>query len=164
MDQPPSPPPLDRSALPEGQCRYILLVPGIKGQRCACAHFSHNQSTPGATCDCGHMACYHVKTAEQPAEKRELDLLKQRLEVVERQLDREQQGAHGQGDKAGRETDISLLLLFQLSKESFKKGHSGFVVFGKDMQLDCRQQDANIGGVSLCRRQDITQRHLAAVL
>ncbi|KAF3345177.1 hypothetical protein VD0002_g7985 [Verticillium dahliae] len=95
MDQPPSPPPLDRSALPEGQCRYILLVPGIKGQRCACAHFSHNQSTPGATCDCGHMACYHVKTAEQPAEKRELDLLKQRLEVVERQLDREQQGAFG---------------------------------------------------------------------
>ncbi|KAM0327745.1 hypothetical protein ACHAQA_006040 [Verticillium albo-atrum] len=41
------------------------------------------------------MACYHVKSPEQPAEKRELDLLKQRLEVVERQLDREQQGALG---------------------------------------------------------------------
>ncbi|KAM0280283.1 hypothetical protein ACHAQH_004119 [Verticillium albo-atrum] len=95
MDQPPQSPPLDRSALPQGQCRYILLVPGIKGQRCACAHFSHNQSTPGATCDCGHMACYHVKTAEQPAEKRDFDLLKQRLEVVERQLDREQQGTFG---------------------------------------------------------------------
>ncbi|KAG7129963.1 hypothetical protein HYQ45_011030 [Verticillium longisporum] len=114
MDQPPSPPPLDRSALPEGQCRYILLVPGIKGQRCACAHFSHNQSTPGATCDCGHMACYHVKTAEQPAEKRELDLLKQRLEVVERQLDREQQGAFGNQSTPGATCDCGHMACYHV--------------------------------------------------
>lgn len=85
----------DESALPQGQCRYILLVPGIKGQRCGCAHFTLNHSTPGATCDCGHMACYHVKDKDPAPDNREVDLLKQRVHMLEEQIDRERQGGLG---------------------------------------------------------------------
>ncbi|WYZ46475.1 hypothetical protein EsH8_IX_000700 [Colletotrichum jinshuiense] len=86
---------IDEASLPQGQCRYILLVPGIKGQRCACVHFSLNRSTPGASCDCGHMACYHVKTPEPSSTRQEVELLKQRLRVLEEQLDQERQGGLG---------------------------------------------------------------------
>ncbi|KAL0933027.1 uncharacterized protein CTRU02_211990 [Colletotrichum truncatum] len=83
---------VDEGNLPQGQCRYILLVPGIKGQRCACVHFSLNRSTPGASCDCGHMACYHVKAPEPSSARHEIELLKQRLQALEDQLDCERQG------------------------------------------------------------------------
>ncbi len=43
----------DDLQLPEGQCRYILVVPGIKGQRCGCVHFTLNKAMPSASCDCG---------------------------------------------------------------------------------------------------------------
>ncbi|KAK1708676.1 uncharacterized protein BDZ83DRAFT_592500 [Colletotrichum acutatum] len=86
---------VDEKTLPQGQCRYILLVPGIKGQRCACVHFSLNRSTPGASCDCGHMACYHVKTPEPSSTREEVELLKQRLQGLEDQLDQQRQGGLG---------------------------------------------------------------------
>ncbi|KZL67755.1 hypothetical protein CT0861_04190 [Colletotrichum tofieldiae] len=86
---------IDEENLPQGQCRYILLVPGIKGQRCACVHFSLNRSTPGASCDCGHMACYHVKSPEPSSTWQEVELLKQRLRVLEEQLDQQRQGGLG---------------------------------------------------------------------
>ncbi|OLN97516.1 hypothetical protein CCHL11_01103 [Colletotrichum chlorophyti] len=86
---------VDEADLPRGQCRYILLVPGIKGQRCACVHFSLNRSTPGASCDCGHMACYHVKTPEPSSTRQEIELLKQRLQILEKQLDLERQAGFG---------------------------------------------------------------------
>ncbi|GKT48834.1 uncharacterized protein ColSpa_09015 [Colletotrichum spaethianum] len=86
---------IDEENLPQGQCRYILLVPGIKGQRCACVHFSLNRSTPGASCDCGHMACYHVKSPEPSSTQQEVELLKQRLQVLEEQLDQQRQGGLG---------------------------------------------------------------------
>lgn len=86
---------IDEENLPQGQCRYILLVPGIKGQRCACVHFSLNRSTPGASCDCGHMACYHVKTPESSSTRQEVELLKRRLQILEEQLDQQRQGGLG---------------------------------------------------------------------
>ncbi|KAH6669097.1 hypothetical protein F5X68DRAFT_51268 [Plectosphaerella plurivora] len=88
---PPGPVSVDEEApLPQGQCRYILLIPGIKGERCGCAHFSLSQATPGAGCDCGHMACYHVQEPESITERRELDLLKQRVHSLEQQLTHQQ--------------------------------------------------------------------------
>ncbi|KAF9870853.1 hypothetical protein CkaCkLH20_11752 [Colletotrichum karsti] len=86
---------LHKTNLPQGQCRYILLVPGIKGQRCACVHFSLNRSTPGASCDCGHLACYHVKSPEPSSNRQEVDLLRQRLHNLEEQLGHERQNALG---------------------------------------------------------------------
>ncbi|KAK1978128.1 hypothetical protein LZ30DRAFT_599839 [Colletotrichum cereale] len=83
---------INEENLPQGQCRYILLTPGIKGQRCACVHFSLNRSTPAASCDCGHMACYHVKSPEPSATRQEVELLKRRLQVLEEQLDQQRQG------------------------------------------------------------------------
>ena len=44
---------------------------------------------PSATCDCGHLACFHVKDEESPVDKREVERLRQRLEVLEDQLDGE---------------------------------------------------------------------------
>lgn len=48
---------------------------------------------PSATCDCGHLACFHVKDDDSPVEKREVERLKQRLEVLEDQLDAERHGS-----------------------------------------------------------------------
>lgn len=70
---------VDESSLPQGHCRYILLLPEIKGQRCACVNFTLNRGLPGATCDCGHLACFHNKEAEPS----EMDLLKQRIKELE---------------------------------------------------------------------------------
>src|SRR5436189_6345800 len=83
---------IDESSLPQGKCRYILLLPEIKGHRCACVHFTHNNAMPSATCDCGHLACFHVESAESTSEKHELDLLRRRGELLEEQLDREKRG------------------------------------------------------------------------
>lgn len=73
---------VDESQLPHGHCRYILMVPPIKGQRCACANFSLNKGIPSATCDCGHLACFHKKETEPP----EVDVLKKRVQTLEERL------------------------------------------------------------------------------
>lgn len=82
----------DEAQLPRGQCRYILLIPELRGQRCACMNFTMSRSMPSATCDCGHLACFHVKDEESPVDKRKVENLKQRLEVLEDRLDG---GRHG---------------------------------------------------------------------
>lgn len=74
---------VDESKLPQGNCRYIMLMPEIKGNRCACVNFTLNKSLPGATCECGHLACFHHRTAEPPIDKHELDLLRQRVQQLE---------------------------------------------------------------------------------
>lgn len=93
--RPPSGPhqPSDETQLPRGQCRYILLVPELRGQRCACMNFRMSRDMPSATCDCGHLACFHVKDDESAADKRELEKLKQRLQLLEDQLDTERHGS-----------------------------------------------------------------------
>ncbi|KAB5545698.1 hypothetical protein GE09DRAFT_1191308 [Coniochaeta sp. 2T2.1] len=73
---------VDESSLPQGHCRYILLLSEIKGQRCACVNFALNRGMPGATCDCGHLACFHNKEPEPT----EMDLLKQRIKDLEDRL------------------------------------------------------------------------------
>ncbi len=77
----------DETPLPAGHCRYILLQPEIKGQRCGCAHFNLNRSTPGTICECGHLACYHVSNGEPPSgsENQEMAQMKHRLEQLERE-------------------------------------------------------------------------------
>ncbi|KAI0169441.1 hypothetical protein GGR52DRAFT_466582 [Hypoxylon sp. FL1284] len=86
---------VDETQLPSGQCRYILLNPEIKGQRCACVGFTINRSLPGVTCECGHLSCYHIKSVEPPPDKNEVDLLRRRIKVLEDQLDRENDGGFG---------------------------------------------------------------------
>lgn len=76
-------PEADEPNLPQGNCRYIMMMPEIKGNRCACVNFTLNKSLPGATCECGHLACFHHKTAEPPIDKQELDLLRQRVRQLE---------------------------------------------------------------------------------
>ncbi|KAH9999253.1 hypothetical protein F4779DRAFT_636012 [Xylariaceae sp. FL0662B] len=86
---------IDRSKFPSGQCRYILLNPEIKGQRCACVGFTINRSLPGVTCECGHLSCYHIKSAEPPPDQNEVDNLRRRIQLLEEQLDRESGGGLG---------------------------------------------------------------------
>lgn len=74
---------VDESKLPQGNCRYIMLMPEIKGNRCACVNFTLNKSLPGATCECGHLACFHHRATEPPIDKQELDLLRQRVQQLE---------------------------------------------------------------------------------
>ncbi|KAJ1329167.1 localization factor PodJL [Microdochium nivale] len=99
---PPPPPPLpshssniDESRLPRGQCRYILLNPEIRGQRCACIGFTLNHDHPGVVCQCGHQSCYHVKDLDPHPGAIETDHLRQRVRALEQQLDREYQGGLG---------------------------------------------------------------------
>lgn len=82
--------------LPQGHCRYILLLPEIKGRRCACVNFTLNRGLPGATCDCGHLACYHNKDKEPT----EMDQLKQRIKALEERLANEDRLARDQEDDA----------------------------------------------------------------
>jgi hypothetical protein len=79
--------------MPKGHCRYILLNPEIKGLRCACVGFSHNVDIPGATCHCGHLACFHNKESDAPPDqtRQEIELLRQRLQQLEEQLARSQE-------------------------------------------------------------------------
>ncbi|KAI1414236.1 hypothetical protein F5Y13DRAFT_18600 [Hypoxylon sp. FL1857] len=86
---------VDENKLPSGQCRYILLNPEIKGQRCACVGFTINRSLPGVTCDCGHLSCYHIQSSEPPPDKSEVDTLRRRIKLLEDQLDRENDGGLG---------------------------------------------------------------------
>ncbi|RYP56950.1 hypothetical protein DL769_009800 [Monosporascus sp. CRB-8-3] len=92
--------PIDENRLPSGQCRYILLNPEIKGQRCACVGFTLNRALPGVTCECGHNSCYHIKSAEPPPDKMELALLRRRVQLLEEQLDHE--NGSGLGMNLGR--------------------------------------------------------------
>lgn len=66
------------------------MVPQLKGQRCACVTFSHNPSVPGAMCNCGHLACFHLQTSEiaSPGKnKDDIEVIKQRVGVLEQQSD-----------------------------------------------------------------------------
>ncbi|KAK4669389.1 uncharacterized protein QC763_202570 [Podospora pseudopauciseta] len=84
---------VDETKMPKGHCRYILLLPEIKGQRCACVGFSLNKGIPGASCDCGHLACFHNKEPEVATDsKQELELLKKRIQQLEDQMTRGQDG------------------------------------------------------------------------
>jgi hypothetical protein len=56
----PRSPPSPASPLPTGECRFILLHPSIQNQRCSCQGFRLNRTIPGSSCECGHLACYHV--------------------------------------------------------------------------------------------------------
>lgn len=87
---------VDESKMPKGHCRYILLLPEIKGQRCACVCFSLNKGIPGATCDCGHLACYHNTEPDAPKtdQKQELELLKRRIQQLEDQMSQGQEDAN----------------------------------------------------------------------
>ncbi|KAI1073677.1 hypothetical protein F5B20DRAFT_496897 [Whalleya microplaca] len=87
--------PVDGNKFPNGQCRYILLNPEIKGQRCACVGFTINRSLPSVTCECGHLSCYHIKSAESTPDKNEVDSLRRRIQHLEEQLDRESGGGLG---------------------------------------------------------------------
>ncbi|CAG7566502.1 unnamed protein product [Fusarium equiseti] len=89
---PASTPQADESQLPKGQCRYILMMPELKGQRCGCMGFDHNKSLPGATCNCGHLSCYHIATADAPTpntNKSEIDIVKQQVQTLEERLHRD---------------------------------------------------------------------------
>lgn len=97
MSQPPSPRSRpqslgrDEALLPKGQCRYLLLHPEVRGQRCACVGFSLHRSTPGSSCNCGHQAVYHLTapTEEALANKEEIETLRSRISQLEELLERE---------------------------------------------------------------------------
>ncbi|QPC71336.1 hypothetical protein HYE68_002088 [Fusarium pseudograminearum] len=86
-----SAPPGDVSQLPKGQCRYILTLPELKGHRCGCMGFHHNTSLPGATCYCGHFACFHSPHSIQRAGD-DLSVLKKRVKDLEAML--QQKGSY----------------------------------------------------------------------
>lgn len=81
----------DDGSLPKGQCRYLLLLPEVRGQRCACVGFSLHRSLPGSSCDCGHLAVYHLSapTEELPESKLEIETLKFKIQNLEKLLERE---------------------------------------------------------------------------
>ncbi|KAK4137967.1 hypothetical protein BT67DRAFT_484264 [Trichocladium antarcticum] len=82
----------DESKMPKGHCRYILLLPEIRGQRCACVRFSLNRGIPGASCECGHLACFHNEEPEATTDQRhDLEQLKKRIQNLEHQLSRGQE-------------------------------------------------------------------------
>lgn len=99
-----APVPDDESSYPKGHCRYILLNSSIKGQRCGCTGFIRNKSLPGLTCDCGHLAVYHIPDREptNPSERglglAEIDQLRKRIETLEKErqqrLERERNDDH----------------------------------------------------------------------
>ncbi|KFZ11320.1 hypothetical protein V502_07599, partial [Pseudogymnoascus sp. VKM F-4520 (FW-2644)] len=99
MSQPPSPirraqsTREDESPLPQGQCRYLLLHPEVRGQRCACVGFSLNRCTPGSSCNCGHLAVYHLTapTEETLADKEEVETMRARIVLLEKLLERERE-------------------------------------------------------------------------
>jgi hypothetical protein len=115
----------DESHLPKGDCRYILLHPELKGVRCACVGFALNRAIPGSTCDCGHQACYHVPEKEASSvERHELEALREKINLLETELDRERHGGRGglvdrlgrleeQLDKNKTENDAELKNLYR---------------------------------------------------
>jgi hypothetical protein len=82
----------DDIQLPKGQCRYLLLHPEVRGQRCACVGFSLHRATPGSSCNCGHQAVYHLPTAtteETVADRDEIEILRSKVSRLEELLDGE---------------------------------------------------------------------------
>ncbi|OBT62639.1 hypothetical protein VE03_07479 [Pseudogymnoascus sp. 23342-1-I1] len=81
------------SPLPQGQCRYLLLHPEVRGQRCACVGFSLNKCTPGSSCNCGHLAVYHLTapTTSTSADKEEVETMRARIVLLEKLLERERE-------------------------------------------------------------------------
>lgn len=78
------PPPLAPSSLPRGDCRFILLLPDVTGQRCACQGFRRNEALPGSSCECGHQACYHVPESRgEGVSRQEYDALLDRVASLE---------------------------------------------------------------------------------
>lgn len=52
---------------------------------------------PGATCNCGHLSCFHVAAAESPSpgqSRAEVELVKQRLQLLEESVEKEQYERH----------------------------------------------------------------------
>src|SRR5450432_3859303 len=83
----------DETHLPQGECRYLLLIPHTRSQRCACVSFSLNRLTPGSSCDCGHQACYHLPMKEDRiAEREEIAELRQKVQRLEQLLEQERNG------------------------------------------------------------------------
>jgi hypothetical protein len=83
----------DETHLPQGECRYLLLHPEVRGQRCACVGFTLNRTTPGSSCDCGHQACYHIAVKEErPTEREEIEGLKLKVQRLEELLEQERDG------------------------------------------------------------------------
>jgi hypothetical protein len=83
----------DETHLPQGECRYLLLHPEVRGQRCACVGFTLNRTTPGSSCDCGHQACYHIAVKEErPTEREEIEGLKLQVQRLEELLEQERDG------------------------------------------------------------------------
>lgn len=87
-----SAPPGDISQLPKGQCRYILTIPELKGQRCGCMGFHHNTTLPGATCYCGHFSCFHSPYSFQTTTSEDISTLKRRVKDLETAL--QQKGSY----------------------------------------------------------------------
>lgn len=83
----------DETHLPQGECRYLLLHPEVRGQRCACVGFTLNRTTPGSSCDCGHQACYHIAMKEErQTEREEIEGLKLQIQRLEELLEQERDG------------------------------------------------------------------------
>lgn len=57
--------------------------------------FTLNRALPSVICECGHLSCYHLKEAAQPADAAALEKLSRRIQILEEQLDRESQGGLG---------------------------------------------------------------------
>lgn len=57
--------------------------------------FTLNHTLPSVICECGHLSCYHLKEAAQPADAAALGHLARRIQLLEEQLDRESQGGLG---------------------------------------------------------------------
>ncbi|EMT65692.1 hypothetical protein FOC4_g10007800 [Fusarium odoratissimum] len=97
-----SAPPGDAAQLPQGQCRYILTIPELKGHRCGCMGFHHNTSLPGATCYCGHFSCFHSSTSLKTSE--DITALKKRVRELEAQV--QQKGSYQLENLVGRISDL----------------------------------------------------------
>ena len=108
----------EEAQLPAGHCRYILLLPEIKGQRCGCAHFNLNRSIPGATCECGHLSCYHVSNGEPLSilENQELAMMRQRLEVLEQERVELRQSVSLLQQRMGQDTDRDREAIIRVSQ------------------------------------------------
>jgi hypothetical protein len=57
--------------------------------------FDHNKALPGATCNCGHLSCYHITMADAPTpntNKSEIDIVKQQIQTLEERLHLDDRG------------------------------------------------------------------------
>ena len=151
--------PVTEPRLPGGQCRYILLNPEIRGQRCGCVCFTLNRTLPFVICECGHLPCYHLKEAVQPADAAALGHLSRRIQILEKQLDRESRGGLGcaVGDLVRRQVHLEEQVEMRgedVAQESRKIYQQISRVWESIKQADSRQE-------SLERRLAEVDRRLA---